>query len=76
MLKKCSREPEELHAFSIRILYQNVKYLITTPSKVERTHSKKEIDEINVDIRGSYGLQDSIFTLAPRDISPVAINYQ
>lgn len=48
MIKNCSKIPEELHASSIRILYQNLKYLTITPSKHEKTESKKKVDELNM----------------------------
>ena len=41
VVKKPSKKPEELRAFSIRILNQNLKYLILTPSILEKTDSKK-----------------------------------
>ena len=42
MLKYLSKIPEELHASSIRILYQNLKYLLLTPSILEKTESKNK----------------------------------
>ena len=39
-LKNLPKIPEELHASSIRILYQNLKYLLLTPSILEKTESK------------------------------------
>ena len=47
VIKKRSKKPEELHAFSIRILYPNLKYLLLTPSILEKTESKKEKQEIS-----------------------------
>ena len=40
--KNLSKIPEELHASSIRILYQNLKYLLLTPSILEKTESKNK----------------------------------
>ncbi|MEC8567540.1 MAG: hypothetical protein VXY56_04520, partial [Pseudomonadota bacterium] len=45
--KNLSKIPEELHASSIRILYQNLKYLLLTPSILEKTESKKKRKEIS-----------------------------
>ena len=42
LIKKPSKKPEQLHASSIRILYQNLKYVIITPSKHEKTESKEK----------------------------------